>query len=155
MATLGKPVVDYLFEKRVSVGSRISYCTTVPLAQLPIHSCGPYRNEEKNMPDIFVSSYNPNPSSLIISRDRAALRLPLQPSVAAVGQIRSSGSQVPPLPKVEQEINNVKEIFNTSAAVYLDEAATDTSVLEYTFLVAFRMPRELAAIAFQVVLPVA
>jgi hypothetical protein len=53
------PVADQLAILGVIENSRIWWCPTAELCGLPLHAAGPYKSGQKNLPDIYISSYTP------------------------------------------------------------------------------------------------
>lgn len=89
-----KPIVDKLLEIGVKEKSRVWWCPTGKLVELPLHAAGPYAGEEKNLPDIFISSYTPTLSSLIRARRGLSTgSRSKQSKILAIGQTKG-------LPKV-------------------------------------------------------
>jgi len=59
------PIVDHLAEMGVPEKSHVWWCPTSTLSGLPLHAAGPYRPAQKNLPDIYTSSYTTTLSALI------------------------------------------------------------------------------------------
>ncbi|KAF8132848.1 TPR-like protein [Boletus edulis] len=71
------PVVEFLLTT-LPLQSRIWWCPTAEFSVLPLHAAGPYRKGERNLSDLYISSYTPTLSALIRARRPA-------PSNTAVG----------------------------------------------------------------------
>ncbi|KAF8436258.1 CHAT domain-containing protein [Boletus edulis BED1] len=61
------PVVDFLLTT-LPLQSRIWWCPTAEFSVLPLHAAGPYRKGERNLSDLYISSYTPTLSALIRAR---------------------------------------------------------------------------------------
>ncbi|KDR67678.1 hypothetical protein GALMADRAFT_105637 [Galerina marginata CBS 339.88] len=79
------PVVNCLTKLGVQERSRIWWCPTSELCALPLHAAGPYRPNEKNLPDIYISSYTPTLSALIRARSNPIFQA-VAPKLVVVGQ---------------------------------------------------------------------
>ena len=97
------PVVDRLAEMGVPEKSRIWWCPTSTLCGLPIHAAGPYRPTQKNLPDIYISSYTTTLCALIKARSNTS-DLFVVPKLLVVGQPGET------LPNVEAEIDNLQQL---------------------------------------------
>ncbi|KAJ7207141.1 CHAT domain-containing protein [Mycena pura] len=111
-----QPVAARLRALGISEQSHIWWCPVGVLTSLPIHAAGPYEGGEKNLLDIYVSSYAPSLLSLIRAQAdkkdsvgvvRRSVRL------LAVGQSNA-------LAKVKDELGRINERFSNSAAQILD-----------------------------------
>ena len=95
---------------RLPAGSRIWWYPTSKFTMLPFHAAGPHRTSEKNLMDIYVSSYAPSLSALLRARERTgsqkeACGTSSVISFAAVGQgLPGAGTKLGQLPEVEHEI---------------------------------------------------
>ena len=107
-------------------GSRIWWCPTSKFTLLPFHAAGPHRKAQKNLMDIYVSSYAPSFSALLRARDRLcsqrkariASGAPNVVSFATVGQVQpSADTGLGQLPEVEHEIRRIREKTNIPADV--------------------------------------
>ena len=97
------PVVDRLAELRVPEKSRIWWCPTSELCALPLHAAGPYRPQQKNLPDIYTSSYTTTLSALIRARSNMYGQS-VVPNLLVVGQPSEE------LQNVQAEIDNVRQL---------------------------------------------
>ncbi|KAE9390385.1 hypothetical protein BT96DRAFT_747781, partial [Gymnopus androsaceus JB14] len=112
-----KPVVQQLRIAGVKEQTRIWWCPTGKLAELPIHAAGPYSKGEKNLSDIFISSYTSTLCSLIRARDTITEAPRLFPSrLLAVGQLK-------------EELKNLEDIFGSELTTMRDTDATSDAVV--------------------------
>ncbi|PBK70478.1 hypothetical protein ARMSODRAFT_1084082 [Armillaria solidipes] len=105
----------------VAEQSRIWWCPTGGLLSLPIHSAGPYNEGERNLIDIFVSSYTPTLSALINARARSHDLSPKGVELLAFGQSNT-------LPQVKLEFEQLRNMF-ADAATLLDGHESNADVL--------------------------
>ena len=63
------PIVN-LLQTIHPLGSRIWWCPTAEFSTLPLHAAGPYRKGQRNLPDLYISSYTPTLTALIRARRR-------------------------------------------------------------------------------------
>ncbi|KAF8122938.1 TPR-like protein [Boletus edulis] len=61
------PIMDFLLTT-LPLQSRIWWCPTADFSVLPLHAAGPYRKGERNLSDLYISSYTPTLSALIRAR---------------------------------------------------------------------------------------
>jgi CHAT domain-containing protein len=81
----------------------VTWCTTGPLAFLPIHAAGCYKEPHERIFDYVVSSYTPNLGALLVpDQSPAEFR-----GILAVGQPSTAGCQ--PLPGVLAELEAVRK----------------------------------------------
>jgi len=97
------PIVDHLAEIRVPEKSRVWWCPTSELSSLPLHAAGPYRPKQKNLPDIYTSSYTTTLSALIRARSNTSGQC-IVPKLLAIGQPGEA------LPNVRAEIDNLCQL---------------------------------------------
>ncbi|KAJ7161190.1 CHAT domain-containing protein [Mycena filopes] len=115
------PVVEVLLSTvGVELKSRIWWCPTAQLCALPIHAAGPYTHGQRNLPDIFCSSYTPTLNALITARAGSPSTVNC-PRLLVIGQPDT-------LPMVEKEIQSIQAMHNFSD-VLLGAHATADSVL--------------------------
>jgi hypothetical protein len=119
--TVVNPVVHKLLALGIYKKSRIWWCLTGPLCALPIHAAGPFRPGERNLPDIFVSSYTPNLMALITARAAAASSSDTIPKLLVIGQSTT-------LPMVKEEVHQIKQMGGF-VDVLLDSEATVGTVI--------------------------
>ena len=102
-------------------GSCIWWCPTSKFTTLPLHAAGPHAKDEKNLMDIYVSSYAPSLSAVLRACDRLlsqrearnASEAPAVISFAAVGQVcPSADTDLGQLPEVEHKIGRIREETN-------------------------------------------
>lgn len=95
------PVVDELKRIQTKKLSRIWWCPTGALIQLPLHASGPYVPGKENLYDLFISSYTSSLSSLIQARKTAVPESSTSaPRILAIGQSDS-------LPQVYQTCSHL------------------------------------------------
>lgn len=113
--SLVRPIVDEL-STFLPRGARIWWCPTSKLTTLPLHAAGPYRKNEQNLPNIYVSSYTPTLAALIRARHRppstSSPRPPL-PAFVAIGQATPT-STTPSLRTVDSELDLVQSLVPPS-----------------------------------------
>jgi hypothetical protein len=97
------PIVDCLTEIGVPEKSRVWWCLTSELCALPLHAAGPYRHSQKNLPDIYTSSYITTLSALIRARSNTSHQF-IVPRLLVVGQPSEA------LPNVQAEIDNLRQL---------------------------------------------
>ncbi|KDR67675.1 hypothetical protein GALMADRAFT_257932 [Galerina marginata CBS 339.88] len=115
------PVVICLTKLGVQEKSRIWWCPTSELCALPLHAAGPYRLNERNLPDLYISSYTPTLSTLIRARSNP-IPQPVTPKLVVVGQPGED------LLKIEEEIGVIQQLGD-SVDVISGAQATCKSVL--------------------------
>ena len=96
------PILDRLAAMGVPEKSRV-WCPTSRSCGLPIHAAGPYRPAQRNLPDIYTSSYTTTLSALIRARSNIS-DLFVVPKLLVVGQPGEA------LPNVETEIGNLQQL---------------------------------------------
>lgn len=96
------PIVLALERIQTEKHSRIWWCPTGALMQLPLHAAGPYEEGKENLCDLFVSSYTPTLSSLIQARKTMNPKASTPTRLLAIGQSHA-------LPKVSARFYNVTE----------------------------------------------
>ncbi|KDR67646.1 hypothetical protein GALMADRAFT_130099 [Galerina marginata CBS 339.88] len=100
------PVVSRLTDLGVQEKSRIWWCPTSELCALPLHAAGPYRPSERNLPDIYISSYIPTLSALIRARVNPISQA-IVPKLVVVGQPGED------LPSIQEEIGIIQQLGNS------------------------------------------
>lgn len=115
------PVVEVLLSLKVESRSRIWWCPTAQLCALPVHAAGPYTPGQRNLPDLFVSSYTPTLNALMTARAGVLPAPNSLPRLLIIGQPQT-------LPMVEPEIEGIRAIDNF-ADVLLGAQATSDAVL--------------------------
>ncbi|RDB25950.1 hypothetical protein Hypma_006302 [Hypsizygus marmoreus] len=108
------PIKEKLDELGIQEGSRIWWCPTAELCSLPIHAAGRYRPGEKNLPDLYISSYVPTLASLIRSREGTVTAS--KPELAVVALLDDS------LPMVQEEIDRIEQSVPSATLLAGDKA---------------------------------
>ncbi|KAF8573965.1 hypothetical protein K439DRAFT_1665620 [Ramaria rubella] len=123
------PVTDQLQELGVAEKARIWWCPMSILCTLPIHAAGSYLPGEKNLPDMYISSYTPTLSALIQARadvtsQRADVR-PAVPHLLAIGQTYQ-GQSGKALPRVQHELDYIGQLGIPTTVLSNEEASSAT-----------------------------
>ncbi|KAF8429907.1 CHAT domain-containing protein [Boletus edulis BED1] len=85
------PIVDFL-QKTIPPQSRIWWCPTAESSVLPLHAAGPYRKGQRNLSNLFISSYTPTLTALIRAGRHAPLNSNSQGKhLVAIGQAKNAG----------------------------------------------------------------
>jgi CHAT domain-containing protein len=85
------PIVDVLQTTHPS-RSRIWWCPTAEFSVLPLHAAGPYRKGQRNLPDLYISSYTPTLTALIRARRPDPSNSATQGKrFIAIGQAKAAG----------------------------------------------------------------
>jgi len=119
------PVHDCLTRLAVPQKSRIWWCPTSTLCALPLHAAGPYQPKQKNLPDIYTSSYIPTVSSLITARSNMIVQ-------SIVPKLLFMGPPGDGLANVRDEIDNVGQLlgdFGVGVTVIAGADASREAVL--------------------------
>jgi CHAT domain-containing protein len=103
---IASPVVDCLTEMGIPEKSRVWWCPTSELCALPLHAAGPYQPYQKNLPDIYISSYITTLSALIRARSNT-FGQSVVPKLLVIGQ---PGEALRALPHVQAEIDDVQQL---------------------------------------------
>lgn len=117
------PVTDQLTELGVEEGGRIWWCPTSELCALPLHAAGPHTRAQKNLLDMYVSSYTPTVAALLRARS-GLLRKLTSPRILVVGQ---PGDKT--LPSVQEEISIIRRLGDF-VDILVDTEADHSSVIE-------------------------
>ncbi|KAG9118856.1 hypothetical protein FRC07_006427 [Ceratobasidium sp. 392] len=122
-----KPVLNHLgYKAKVPMEDRphITWCTTGPLSQLPLHAAGDYDKPGCPLFDRAVSSYTPTLSALLAEpSDSTAFT-----GLTIVGQEHTPN--LPPLPGTTRELNEICKRVENARVTRLDGAdATCAAVL--------------------------
>ena len=136
-----KPIVSVLQnDVQLPPGSRIWWCPTSKFTILPFHAAGPHRKAEKNIFDIYVSSYAPSLSALLRARDRIRSQKAERNkgsgvadviSFAAVGQGRpSTDTKLGELPEVEHEILKIRDTTGMPPEVKFETVTGAAATIE-------------------------
>ena len=97
------PVVQYLTQLGVPKKSRIWWCPASEFFALPLHAAGTYHHQQRNLPDMYISSYVPTVSALINARSHM-VREPIVPKLLCIGQPGDGVSNV------HDEIDSVRQL---------------------------------------------
>ncbi|KAG8901354.1 hypothetical protein FRB99_005378 [Tulasnella sp. 403] len=111
------PVVDHV-KPLVPIRSRIWWCPSASVAELPLHAAGHYykgADSDKRLPHLFVSSYTSSLGALIRARRATPQHLSSAPNLLVISQPDTKG---------EIELNVRDEITSISRKL------SDTTVLE-------------------------
>ncbi|THH28678.1 hypothetical protein EUX98_g5525 [Antrodiella citrinella] len=103
------PVCEKLKQLGVVYGSRIWWCPTSVLANLPFHAAGT-RNEY--LPDIYISSYTPTLTALMDARAETSRSGPPRLLTVQVSEVDNTA-----LPSVAEEISVVKTYLPDSTSL--------------------------------------
>ena len=114
------PVHDCLTDLAVPQKSRIWWCPTSELCALPLHAAGPYQPQQKNLPDIYTSSYIPTLSALITARSNMAVGQSIVPKLLLIGQPGEG------LENIQEEIDNIQQLGGFVDAIIGTDASRDT-----------------------------
>ncbi|KAI9567584.1 CHAT domain-containing protein [Boletus coccyginus] len=102
------PIIDFLLTI-YPIGSRIWWCPTAEFSVLPLHAAGPFRQDQRNLPRIYISSYTPTLTALIRARGRDPLSLTAQQNhFLAIGQAKAVGESE--LVSVCTELDNIGQL---------------------------------------------
>jgi CHAT domain-containing protein len=102
--------------------SRIWWCPTSTLCNLPLHAAGIYSSKvpkPNSIPDCYISSYTPSLSALIKARSDLVNRS-TNPNLLVIAQPDET------LPKVNKEIDHIQRILNSPDILEGRDANHDT-----------------------------
>ena len=132
-----EPIVNALQDEvQLLLGSRLWWCSASKLTTLPLHAAGPYRKDQKNLIDLYVSSYAPSLPALIRARARARTQKNAPGyanviSLAVVGQAQPGGDQnLHEVPEVEREIHRNRNETNIFPEVIFGTVTGDAATIE-------------------------
>ena len=117
------PIVDHL-SPMLATKSRIWWCPTSHLCALPLHAAGPYLPKQRNLPDLFISSYTSTLSVLIAARSRPTTTNS-KPELLVIADIGQPGSEIP---SVEQELYHIQK-YNRDARIASGQNANKDNIL--------------------------
>ncbi|KAI9567924.1 CHAT domain-containing protein [Boletus coccyginus] len=102
------PIVNFL-QTIHPPKSRIWWCPTAEFSILPLHAAGPFRKDQRNLPNIYISSYTPTLTALIRTRrrDPSSSATP-QKRFIAIGQAKAAGETE--LVSVGAELDNIGQL---------------------------------------------
>ena len=98
------PIADFLCTT-CPRGSRIWWCPTAEFTLLPLHAAGPYRKNQQNLVDLFISSYTPTLSALIRAQQHPSNLVRKPKSFVSIGQAKATGQSE--LHSVGTELANI------------------------------------------------
>ena len=99
------PIVDFL-QTSLPSQSRVWWCPTAEFSVLPLHAAGPYRKGQRNLPQLYISSYTPTLTALIRARRRDPSNSATeQKRFIAIGQAKATGESE--LFSVGAELDNI------------------------------------------------
>ena len=104
------PVVEFL-QTIHPYHSRIWWCPTAEFSLLPLHAAGPYRKDQQNLADLYISSYTPTLTALIRAR-RHDLSIPETQGkhFVAIGEAKAMGQSE--LLSVATELTNIGQLVD-------------------------------------------
>lgn len=121
--TVVSPVASKLLSMGFTRGQRIWWCPVSIFSALPLHAAGPYMEGERNLPDLFISSYTPTLSSLIKARIRPSEET-RPPTLLLIGH-----PGVPELKSVGSELEVIKRIDGiTTSTLFGHKAVRDLTL---------------------------
>jgi len=133
---VGKPVIDRLRQLKVPEQSRIWWCPTSVFCSLPLHAMGPIPSddggEEQYFLDIYIPSYTPTLSALVLESD---YRDPGSPTLGLPSLLLVAHFDVPSpdvsLSEVCKDVDIVQAL-NARLPIksLISEGATTTSTLD-------------------------
>ena len=104
------PIVDFL-QTIHPLQSRIWWCPTAEFSLLPLHAAGPYRKGQRNLPDLYISSYTPTLAALIRARRWDLLSsVTAQKRLIAIGHATAAGESE--LLSVGAELANIGQLVD-------------------------------------------
>ena len=122
---VGRPVIQMLNKLSVPEQSRIWWCPTSVFFSLPLHAMGPippYDGRPRYFLDLYIPSYTPTLSTLIVSNNPGSHSFD-KPSIVLISQPDAS------LPGAFKEMQ-VVQATNTQVTTLISAMATPTAVLE-------------------------
>ena len=126
------PIVDLLQTVHPSQ-SRIRWCPTAEFSVLPLHAAGPYREGQRNLADICISSYTPTLTALIHARRHdPSSSSSRQKCFIAIGQAEAVGESEPD--SVGAELDSIGQLVDglaTFTRIYGEESCISRVVEEF------------------------
>ncbi|KAL0575285.1 hypothetical protein V5O48_006686 [Marasmius crinis-equi] len=117
------PVVDHL-SPTLPTKSRIWWCPTSHLCALPLHAAGPYLPKQRNLPDLYISSYTSTLSVLMAARSRPTTKT-TKPELLVIADTGQPGSEIP---SVEQALQQIRK-YDENAHITSGKDATKENIL--------------------------
>ncbi|KAK7678968.1 hypothetical protein QCA50_017911 [Cerrena zonata] len=119
------PIVDHL-TLTLTPKSRIWWCPTSYLCALPLHAAGPYLPKQRNLPDIYVSSYTSTLSVLITARSQKRQDIARsRPDLFVITDVGQPGAE---LHSAQEELTRIQK-HNGAATIAFGENANRDNVL--------------------------
>ena len=104
------PIINFL-QTIHPLQSRIWWCPTSEFSLLPLHAAGPYRKGQRNLPDLYISSYTPTLAALIRARRwDPQSSVTAQKRLIAIGQATAAGESE--LLSVGAELANIGQLVD-------------------------------------------
>ena len=101
------PIVHFL-QTVHPLQSRIWWCPTAEFSLLPLHAAGPYREGERNLANLYISSYTPTLTALIRARQHDLPRSASKGKhFVGIGQANAEGENE--IVSVGAELDNIGE----------------------------------------------
>lgn len=128
---LVQPIVERLQSPVVGLcpGSRIWWCPAGPASELPLHAAGPYAEGERNLSQIFISSYTPTLGALIRAREaQVPVARAGRPSLLIVSQPETPGED--PLRSAADERRFIQKHAHGTAMVMEGTSGTCNAVID-------------------------
>ncbi|KAI9455530.1 TPR-like protein [Boletus coccyginus] len=125
------PVIDFL-QTIHPPQSRIWWCPTAEFSVLPLHAAGPYREGQRNLADVYISSYTPTLTALIRARRHDPSSSSAQRKrFIAIGQAKAVGESE--LDSVGAELDGIGQVVDglaTFTRIYGEESCISRVVEE-------------------------
>ena len=104
------PIVDRL-QTTLSSQSRIWWCPTAEFSMLPLRAAGPFETGQKNLPELYISSYTPTLTALLRARryDRSNSATEHK-RFLAIGQANAADESG--LPSEGAELDNIRQLVD-------------------------------------------
>ena len=107
------PIVDFL-QTVHPLQSRIWWCPTAEFSLLPLHAAGPYREGQRNLANLYISSYTSTLTALIRARQHDPPHSESQEKhFVGIGQANAEGENV--IVSVGAELANIEQRVNSLA----------------------------------------
>ena len=99
------PIVNFLQTVHL-LQSRIWWCPTAEFSLLPLHAAGPYRKGQRNLANLYISSYTPTLTALIRARRHdVSHSASIEKRFVGIGQAKAKGENE--LVSVGAELANI------------------------------------------------
>ncbi|KAG9316458.1 hypothetical protein JVU11DRAFT_2492 [Chiua virens] len=94
--------------------TRIWWCPTAEFSLLPLHAAGPFRKGQRNLPELYISSYTPTLNALIRARQGVVSNAQgSRKSIVGIGQANASGQGE--LLSVGTELSSIGQLVDSLA----------------------------------------